>query len=115
MKPGDTVAVITSYRGDISNLVKRQIKRITPTGRIVLDDDRAFVEKFGEYREYGESSYNSYVTITQDAAVIAEAKAVLQARRLRTKVGNYTWRNASDDLIAKVAALIEQETAADVS
>lgn len=106
MNAGDTVTRITFYHGNATQMDDRIIKRITPTGRVVLDTNEVFVdgEKYGW--KYGSSSR---FIITQDADTIQKARDQILKKKIIGSLNTIRWEYLSLEVLKDIYNRTQEE------
>ena len=94
---GETVAYDTAY-GSEPNYTVSKIAKITPTGRITLENgvkfDKYGTHKITDFRHYYLRKYDDHV------------KDSIEKKKMLRDIGNINWRDLSNETLKKVLELV---------
>lgn len=97
-KVGETVAYDTSYTS-MPNFVVSKVAKITPTGRINLENgmkfDRHGLHELSSYRYYALRKYDDHV------------REIVEKREMLEKIKKINWDDLSNETLKKVIEVIE--------
>jgi hypothetical protein len=103
---GDEVGV-TDHRRRLVRMEK--VARVTPTGQIVVKDQRFKIGTFGGVREIGDSRYGDELLSKDQAIALKQTLERQQARRdLLEALRQTEWNKLSDEQLTQVKELIDR-------